>query len=130
MGSGFADAAPQDIMPLYLAGQGVENWAGYLSDVRIYQTSLTGDEVADAMVSAPGTTSSRFEIKTVERKATSVVLTWNSKEGDDFAVDYSTDMNDWLEFTDSFPSGGEQTTYEAQDPEVGLSFLYYRVRRQ
>ncbi|MCB1094655.1 MAG: hypothetical protein KDN22_03655 [Verrucomicrobiae bacterium] len=130
MGSGFADAAPQDIMPLYLAGQGVENWAGYLSDVRIYQTSLTGDEVAEAMVSEPGTTPSRFEVKTVERKATSVVLTWNSKEGEDFAVDYSEDMKNWLELTDSFPSGGEQTTYEAQDPEDAPSFLYYRVRRQ
>ncbi|MEE3175832.1 MAG: LamG-like jellyroll fold domain-containing protein, partial [Verrucomicrobiota bacterium] len=45
--SGFRTivAAPQDPQPLYFGGQGVENWAGYMSDVRLYSTALSEAEI-------------------------------------------------------------------------------------
>ncbi|SVE34889.1 uncharacterized protein METZ01_LOCUS487743, partial [marine metagenome] len=44
-GSHTIVAAPQDPQPLYFGGQGVENWAGYMSDIRLFNTALDEDEV-------------------------------------------------------------------------------------
>ncbi|MCH2025536.1 MAG: hypothetical protein MK172_07310 [Verrucomicrobiales bacterium] len=44
-GSRTIVAAPQDPQPLYFGGQGVENWAGYMSDVRLYNTALSEAEI-------------------------------------------------------------------------------------
>ena len=44
-GSRTIVAAPQDPQPVYFGGQGVENWAGYMSDVRLYNTALSEAEI-------------------------------------------------------------------------------------
>ncbi|MFL2480864.1 MAG: LamG-like jellyroll fold domain-containing protein [Verrucomicrobiales bacterium] len=44
-GSRTIVAAPQDPQPVYFGGQGVENWAGYMSDVRLYNAALSEAEI-------------------------------------------------------------------------------------
>ncbi len=61
----------------------------------------------------------------------SVVLTWRSRTGVHYKIDYSTDLVTWLEINDSYPSAGESTkfTYSSpNDPDPATApLLYFRV---
>lgn len=127
--SSIISAAPVNSQPLYIGGQGVENWAGYLSDVRIYDVALDEDEVAAALTNTPGTGGSGFAITDIQLGDGTVELTWSSSPGASYAVDMATELSGWLEVTDSYDSEGESTTYVATvTPDVKV--LYYRIRLQ
>ena len=62
----------------------------------------------------------------------SVTLVWNSQPGANYVITYSSDLQQWEELDDSYPSDGETTTFTHEFvPDfvelVGAERLYYRV---
>ncbi len=55
-------------------------------------------------------------------------LTWRSKPGKLYGVDYSTNLATWLEINDSVASQGGETAFPAPNPLPVEEALYYRVR--
>jgi len=56
-------------------------------------------------------------------------LTWRSKPGRIYAVDFSTDLKmEWQEFTDEVESAGAETTFIITNPVPAESRVYFRVR--
>ena len=96
------------------------NWSGgdmtvYLDNLRLIDTG------ALEMTPEP------FEIASVERKDDGMVaLTWPSEEGEVFAVESSSDLQNWEELDDSVQAGGDVTTFTA--PSAGKD-TYFRVRQ-
>ncbi|MDB4723251.1 hypothetical protein OAF55_00760 [Akkermansiaceae bacterium] len=62
-----------------------------------------------------------------------VTITWISQPDRSYAVDYSTDLANWVELNDDVPSGGDSTEFThsflPKFPELeNQSTLFYRVR--
>lgn len=43
----IVDGAPLNKQPLYIGGQGIENWRGFIDEVILYNRALTVDEIAE-----------------------------------------------------------------------------------
>lgn len=61
-----------------------------------------------------------------------VSLTWNSRGGKNYVIEYSRDLNSWDEIDDAYPSGGDETTFSHHflpdfEDLVGAERLFYRV---
>jgi hypothetical protein len=60
-----------------------------------------------------------------------ISLTWPSRVGRNYTVEYSGDLEHWIELVDSYSSGGETTTYT--DDSLPVPFpttRFYRVRKE
>ncbi len=53
-------------------------------------------------------------------------LTWNSRPGRSYKVEFATDLQTWIELTDAHPSGGTSTTY-LDNIASNLTRAQYRV---
>ena len=67
-----------------------------------------------------------FEIS-YDAEAPSATFTWNSRPGENYKVDASTNLVAWGELDDSFPSGGETTTYTDTQAVLLGETVFYRV---
>lgn len=56
----------------------------------------------------------------------SMTLTWDSRPGRVYKVEFSTDLVNWIELTDAEPSGGATTTF-VDNVAAGLQRAQYRV---
>ncbi|MGI9242491.1 MAG: immunoglobulin domain-containing protein [Verrucomicrobiales bacterium] len=56
-----------------------------------------------------------------------VTLTWNSTPGAIYRLDFSRDLNNWLELDDSIASQGDMTTYTASAGGGEAGRVFYRV---
>lgn len=87
---------------------------------RLYQAGLVGD-----FGGAP------FDITAIQfdDELGEVILTWNSRNGKTYAVDFSTDMTEgsWQELEDSIQSEGDSTRF-TDEPPAGVAAAFYRVR--
>jgi hypothetical protein len=73
-----------------------------------------------------------FQITDITASAEQVVLSWNSRPGRDYTVEFKTDLSNpfWTEVDDGVASGGTTTSFTDNDPaRTGLPQGYYRVRR-
>jgi hypothetical protein len=61
-----------------------------------------------------------------EPDGSSIELTWNSRPGRLYKVEFATDLQTWIELTDAHPSGGTSTTYE-DSVASNLPRAQYRV---
>lgn len=92
---------------------------GALSFMRISEGSTTPFEIIDI----------DFDNDVVAPKHT---ITWNSRDGQAYALFYSTDCESWIEINDSIPSEGETTSFVQEllpffAEVVGARTLFYRV---
>jgi hypothetical protein len=71
-----------------------------------------------------------FEITQLTYDGTGATLTWNSRPGASYALDFSTDLTEgsWTEIDDGIISQGEETTFTDTATPPGRSTLFYRVR--
>ena len=71
-----------------------------------------------------------FEITDVayDREAGEASITWNSRTGAFYSIDFSADLESWEELDDSVASEGESTTYVERGISPAVRNRYYRVR--
>ncbi|MGK0185913.1 MAG: hypothetical protein ACI9R3_001696 [Verrucomicrobiales bacterium] len=71
----------------------------------------------------------QFSISNVELVEGGVTLTWPSKEGETYKIEYAPDLNNWEEAEDGLESGGTTTSYTATVP-AGTQIRYFRVSEE
>ena len=117
-----------------------DHMTGQLDDFAIFsgplpaphiQTLATGVSVGDFYQLGP----QDLSILNFTRDGANVSLTWNSKEGETYAVKYSLDMQDWgADLDDSVPADpGAETTFEFSLNSFGLQNagkLFFRIEKQ
>lgn len=131
-GPGVPNGRLDGLMNIGLRHNNVEGFDGLLDDFRLYSASLS-DATIEALA-AGSSGSFPLAFTAIERSETedgqqSIVLKWTSQPGRLYAIDYSEDLEEWLEITDSHASQGEETLYTDQTAAPEADFLFYRVRR-
>jgi hypothetical protein len=126
-------SVPLNPQPLFFAGQGMENWRGYLSDVRLFSGALTGAQILDVFNDKPAPPPSDFRITTVTLDAgRNLSITWNSRAGSTYAVDSSLNLAAWAQVAGNISSGGATTSYTLPAGSVpnpaAERAIYLRVR--
>jgi hypothetical protein len=112
-------AAPLNSQPIFFGGQGVENWRGYMSDVRLYTIALNEAEVSELFDNKGVATGSKLAFTEITVDADrNVSLTWRSRDGKSYKLEYATSMlasgenpGGWFEIDDGIDSDGESTTF-------------------
>ena len=113
-------------------------YKGELDDFQLYSTELTEEQVAE-MYANPGSLApfgpgAPFVVTSITSAknpvaGTDVTITWNSKRGELYALDFlSTSTGAWVEVEDSIEGDeGATTSHTVTETEVGKQI--YRVRR-
>lgn len=140
----FVDArtltgAPVALMPLYFAGQGVENWRGYLADIRLFTTSLSEASVKSLFDDGPGgppPAAADFRITEFTRATDgALTVTWPSEAGQQFIVQWSTTLvnGTWAPASATLTATGATTSFTLPaggSPNPAASPVgFLRVRR-
>jgi hypothetical protein len=68
-----------------------------------------------------------FQIIDLVKMGSTVTITWESKENVEYVIGKSTDLVDFLELTDGWPSEGPETSYT--DEDATETEVYYRIRQ-
>ena len=111
-------------------GRGFE---GVLDEIYLIGAAATEDQVK-ALMEGGLSSSAPFQIEKIahvpagDGTPAQTELTWNSVSGATYIVDTSTDLIEFVELTDGFPSEGETTTFIHENPEGETR--YYRVSRE
>jgi hypothetical protein len=123
--------------PLYLRG-GFESFNGTLDDVAMWDRPLSPEEVRLVYESGPLSVE-RDEVTPIitaielNRETKELTLTWDSTEGDTFAVLYSTDLISWdSDLDDGIAAGAGDSTTETFSLE-GLALpekVFFRVEKR
>ncbi len=133
---GYCEGVNNVEAPLFLRG-GQESFDGVLDEVAIWDHALTPAEVMAVYTGGPlglnpgqplAVTSIGFS-----PEDNMLSLTWNSREGDVYAVKYSTDLINWdSDIEDSVEAdAGESTTRIFDISGLGLpDNVYFRVEKQ
>ena len=97
--------APDQPLPIYFGGQGVENWRGSLSDVRFFSTALSDTDAA-ALFAEPTPPTPGFAITSIQVDSLrNVSLTWTVTPGMVYSVLASRNLNEWFEQVDGLTTG-------------------------
>ncbi len=120
--------APNVDLPLYFGGQGVENWRGYLTDVRLYAVALSEAQVAtvagDKLVAGPDLVITEVTLDA----GRNVTLTWNASAGFVYEVWASTTLTGWAKVADGL-SGPSHTVNSGGNPNTATEpQVFYQVR--
>ena len=122
--------------PLYIRG-GEETFDGVIDEVAIWDQALTAEEVRAVFEGGPLSLGPGLPLAINEisysAEAGEISLTWNSREGDVYAVKYSTDLINWdSDLGDSVPAAAGETTSMVFDvSELGLpDKVYFRIEKQ
>jgi len=92
---------------------------GSIDEVVFLDFAASPTQVIDLM-NQPIGGSSPFQITEVTLESGSLDITWNSRPGRFYRIEWSVDAVTWSEVDDSYPSGGESTTYSYEGGvEVG-----------
>lgn len=131
--------APTALLPLYFAGQGVENWRGYLADVRLFTSSLSEAAVLSLFTNGPGgppPPADDFRITSLTRDADGALnLTWTSQAGQQFIVEWTTTLGaaSWVPASPTLTATGPTTRFTLPaggTPDPGTAPAgFLRVRR-
>lgn len=98
MGGREITGAPVNALPLYFGGQGVENWAGWMVDVRLFNGTLAESAVSALFAAGPSgavtpPTPKTFNITNVTRGADgALTIEWQSEQGKSYQVQWSTSL--------------------------------------
>ena len=110
-----------------------QNFDGQIDDVQVYDGVLNGADVITLFNSpgfAIGGPNGEVTITDISYVGNMVSLTWTSVENATYSINYSSDLVDFdSDVDDSYPSGGETTTYTFNNPEPGQSRLFFRVTK-
>lgn len=127
-GTATITGAPDLELPLFFGGQGLENWSGYLSDVRIFTTALTDAQIAavnaDTVLPASSFAITSISIDSARR----VTLTWPVEAGFTYSVWASTNLGPWVEVVDALTTGS-YTVLPGGSPNTATeSRIFFQIR--
>lgn len=128
--------APVNRLPLYFGGFGLENWQGYLSDVRLWERALSAGEALTLYNDKINGAEEVIEITEFTVGANNdIVLTWTSRDGSKYIPQVSSTLTEgaWLDIEDEIVATGDTVTLNIP----GSSFpnaategkLFFRVIR-
>ena len=133
---GYCDGVNNVDTPLFIRG-GEETFNGVLDEVAIWDHALTADEVMTVYTLGPLglQAGQRFDITEIDYSAAEneVTLTWDSREGETYAVKYSTDLVDWeADLDDGVDADpGDSTTRSFGIAEIDEDGeIFFRVEKQ
>ncbi|MDG2399931.1 MAG: hypothetical protein P8M04_05115 [Akkermansiaceae bacterium] len=117
-------AAPIDFGKLTNA-----DYALFVDEVRYTGAVLSPIQFLQA-VNSPVGPAAELAITSVvyDPSAPSATVTWNSTPGNRYSLDYSTDLNNWLEILEEEIADEDTFSYTDTDLEGGQSRIFYRVR--
>ena len=117
-------AAPIDFGKLTNA-----DYALFVDEVRYTGAALSPFQFLQAMDS-PVQQAAGLAITSVvyDPSAPSATVTWNSTPGYRYSLDYSTDLNNWLEILEQEIADDDTFSYTDIDLEGGQPRIFYRVR--
>ena len=120
--------APDLDLPLYFGGQGLENWRGYLSDVRLFSTALSDSQIA-ALVPDRTLPTPRFDITGVTMDAARrVTLSWPTSPGLIYSVWATTNLTNWVEVVNSLSTGSYIVQPGGNPNSATGKRVYYQIR--
>lgn len=103
-------------------------YGGALSDEDI-QALAAGDVSAKEFFGGGG--GPPFQILEVTiQSETTAAITWDSKPNATYTVEWSEDLQEFVELTDGVESDGEETTFEDDSLTAETTIRYYRVRQE
>ena len=114
-------------------GTAIRGFDGNLADLRIYDSSLSQEEVKSIMTG--GMTSSRnLAITSIEYRPgnpTSAMITWQSRPGRAYRIESSPNlMGPWKEEADFLESQGNTTRYVVTSIPANTPKLFFRVAEE
>lgn len=71
----------------------------------------------------------QFQVESVRHANGAVTVTWKSSEGSTYAIDFTSDLQDWSELDDGIEGEPDSTSFQ-DTPPAGVPARYYRVRRE
>jgi len=108
--------------------------AAVIDDFAVFGTPLGAEEILDlANGGTPGGGGRGvpFQITSVvPAEDGTVAVTWDSKAGRSYAIDFTAELPNWIEGADGLPSEGESTTYIDDAVPAGTETRYYRIREE
>jgi len=126
-------ALPDDFTEAWIgSGQNGGNVVpAMLDDFGIYAAALSEEQINDVKENGASGNSIPFQILSVVRDSpTTAMVTWQSRQGASYTVEFATDLQEWIEVTDGVESGGETTTFEDDTLLESDEERYYRVREE
>ena len=128
--------APLNQLPLYFGGFGLENWQGFLSDVRLWERAISANEALTLYNDKILGSVEVIEITDITLSGNNdIALTWTSRTGTTYILESSSDLGAtfWDEIDDSVVATGDTTTYNlpgAAFPNASTKDkLFFRVRK-
>lgn len=109
---------------------------GNIDDLALFKVALTDEEIVDVyengVAAFIGGGGPGFAITKVEQnpETGAVSLTWSSQLGASYAVERTTDFEDWQELDDGVDGEEGSTVFTDSDIDEGIRFYYYRVVAQ
>lgn len=135
---GYCDSVNHPDATLFIRG-GQEGFNGVLDDVAIWDRALSAEEVAQVFSQGPLSVEieQEFAITAIDHDPSTdqLTLSWDSREGETYAVRFSRDMTNWDgDLNDGIPAAaGETTTTETFDlSDAGLGAegrVFFRVEK-
>ncbi len=110
----------------------LEGFDGLIDDLRLYPAALDAGQIHQISGGGGGGgDAAPFLITAISRASNgnSVTITWNSRPGRNYTIEYSIDLKTWAIINNSYPSGGETTTFvDTTAAPPNSQVLYYRVK--
>jgi len=129
--------APLNEFPLYFGGFGLENWQGFLSDVRLWERAITAGEALTLyndkiLGSAEVVQITEFTVG----ENNNISLTWTSRANNIYILESSVDLGNaagWDEIDDNIVATGDTVTVNLPGnafPNAATNTkLFFRVRK-
>jgi len=120
--------APNVELPLFFGGQGVENWRGYLSDVRLFTTALSDSQALAVFEDKklPGLDVAFTSVSVSPAKA--VTLAWTPLPAHTYGVWVSKSFSGWVKVEDGL-STDTYTVMPGGTPDTATEpHLFFQVR--
>ena len=124
---------PDDFSELWLGAEvGAINIAdARIDDFGVYAGARTAEQIIDVMENGFGGGGPIFQILDVTRVGPgNAEVTWQSKAGSSYSIDYTSDFVDWIEGTDGFEADSDTAVFEDDSLNAEVVERYYRVRRE
>lgn len=128
--------APLNQLPMYFGGFGLENWHGYLSDVRLWERAISANEALTIYNDKILGSAEVIEITDITISGNNdISLTWTSRANTTYILESSNDLGAtiWDEIDDSIIATGDTTTFNlpgnAFPNASGKTELFFRVRK-
>ena len=132
-GPGVPAGRLNGLMNIGIRHNNAEGYDGLMDDFRLYAINLTDSDIA-AIAAGESGGGNTLAFTGIVHKGTgdeprSVELKWASQPGRLYTIDFSTDLSDWLELSDSHTSKGDETTYTDDTVVAETSVRFYRVHK-